>query len=272
MLDILPDLWTRCDSLSVWTSGLGKGVGKGTCWMTFRNFVETATDAQRELPTFLSAEEMGSTGHICDRHIPRYCADPERPQTFCPTGRGPWYDYLTVTMDQGQETSMTRVDLQAEYFVPLVHAQAALKSIWDAVQDWAFSPPWGYQHDGSEDNCPPPQRGMVDAMEFRQVKGGDGAWLSPHSVDSLGIHISFNGEPSLRTKIQEEYIPVIEQALKPFHPKPHWGKLASHDTYQYTHMKTLYDESLLLQFQKQCHEHDPNGKFRNAFVERVLFQ
>ena len=290
MMEQLPDWWTRCDSLSVWTSGFGRGVGKGTCWATFRRFVvvrptarttnddssdttttTTTEDNTRDLPIFLTPQELGDTGHICDKQVPRYCTDPLQLEVFRPTGRGPWYDYLTVTMDQGQETCMSTKDLQAEFFVPLEHAQAALRAVWAAVSDWEFSPPWGYEH--PEDSAsPPPKRGIVDAMEFRQVKGGDGAWLSPHNAgDSLGIHISFNGDPALRSTIQDDYLPVIEQALVPFGAKPHWGKLATPDTYNHSRIRELYSPSSLEQFQWLCNVHDPHGKFRNDFVNRTVF-
>jgi hypothetical protein len=64
--------------------------------------------------------------------------------------------------------------------------------------------------------------GYVDAMEFRQVKDGDGAWLTPHPSDSLGIRFSFNQNAS-RKKVQDEMILAVEKALKPFAPRAHWG-------------------------------------------------
>lgn len=278
MIEKLPDWWTRCNSLSVWTSGFGKGVGKGTCWATFRRFVvmdnnddNTQTQQQTALSAFLKPEELGDTGHICEKAVPRYCTNPQHPEYFHPTGRGPWYDYLTVTMDKGEETCMSTKDLQAEFFVCLEHTKEAIRAVWAAVSDWEFSPPWGYEHHNDSTECPP-KRGMVDAMEFRQVKGGDGAWLSPHDAgDCLGIHFSFNGDPALRGTIQGEYLPIIEAALKPFGAKPHWGKLATPDTYKLSRMQRLYDPSLVELFQRLCYAHDPDGKFRNEFTARALF-
>ena len=278
MIEKLPDWWTRCNSLSVWTSGFGRGVGKGTCWATFRRFVVTDNNdggtqrqQQRALPVFLKPEELGDTGHICEKAVPRYCTNPQHPEYFHPTGRGPWYDYLTVTMDKGEETCMSTKDLQAEFFVPLEHTQAAIRAVWAAVSDWEFSPPWGYEYPSDSPECPP-KRGMVDAMEFRQVKGGDGAWLSPHHAgDCLGIHISFNGDPTLRGIIQDDYLPVIEEALKPFDAKPHWGKLATPYTYRLSQIQKLYAPSSVEQFQRLCYAHDPDGKFRNEFITRALF-
>jgi hypothetical protein len=47
---------------------------------------------------------------------------------------------LTATMQNGKETSMETVDLQAELFVPLERAQDALLAVWKAPRDWKFSP------------------------------------------------------------------------------------------------------------------------------------
>ena len=120
---------------------------------------------------------------------------------------------------------------------------------------------------------------MVDAMEFRQVKAGDGAWLSPHNKDPadattdayLGIHISFNGDPTLRKTIQEDFLPVLEQALHPYGARPHWGKLGTPKLYCYSRLQELYGKEALDQFQKLCQKHDPSGKFRNEFLQKLLF-
>lgn len=146
-IDTLPKLWESCDSLSVWSSGMGEGHGKDTCWMTFRHFQTTlpsyANEEERALQIASHENMLENRGRMCDRDIPRYCTDPLSPVYFNPTGRGPWYDMLTVTMQDGQETSMTTVDLQAEFFVPLEHAQEALSAVWEVTQNWKFSSPWG---------------------------------------------------------------------------------------------------------------------------------
>ena len=260
-VETLPKLWESCDSLSIWSSGMGHGQGKGTCWMTFRHFQTTPTsDEERKMLMKSHEELLENRGTLCNRSIPRYCTDPQNPVCFNPTGRGPWHDMLTVTMQDGRETSMTATDIQAEFFVPLEHAQEAICALWDAVKDWHFSPPWGYQGQ--------PEMGDVDAMEFRQVKGGDGAWLSPHPVDSLGIHFSFNRNAD-RKKVREEMVPAVEKALKPFGPRAHWGKLGKF-TYDSDHIEELYGEGLD-SFRELCRKHDPSAKFRNAHVNRMLF-
>ena len=116
-------------------------------------------------------------------------------------------------------------------------------------------------------------------MEFRQIKGGDGAWLSPHPVDSLGIHISFNGDPTYRKDIYEIHVPELERALERFGCRAHWAKLAPR-TFEAATIEKLYGSteadtnnasSNLERFRALCTEHDPTGKFRNAHINQMLF-
>ena len=105
-------------------------------------------------------------------------------------------------------------------------------------------------------------------MEFRQIKGADGAWLSPTPTDSLGIHISFNGEPAVRGQVLGG-LARLEQALEPFGARAHWGKLAPLTTAS-ARTEELYAEGLE-RFRELAFMHDPQGKFRNAHIERMLF-
>mmetsp|Transcript_116802 Transcript_116802/g.342001 ORF Transcript_116802/g.342001 Transcript_116802/m.342001 type:complete len:493 (+) Transcript_116802:43-1521(+) len=257
VIDSLPDLWQSCDSLSVWTSGFGHGHGAGKCWLTFRHFAPHWNPAVA-VPVHTRPEVLRDAP-LLERAINRYCTDADNPVTFHPTGKGPWHDYLTVTLDNGKETSMAVVDLQAEFFVPLERAQAAIRAVWAAVREWTFSSPWGYQGEG--------KKGLVDAMEFRQVKA-DGGWLSPHPVDSLGIHVSFNGDPAWLADVLRA-LPTLERALEPFGARAHWGKLAPRTTAP-SRVEELY-AGKVQRFRALCRVHDPAGKFLNAHVRQMLF-
>jgi len=257
VIDNLPVLWQSCDSLSFWTSGFGYGPGAGTGWLMFRHFAPH-WNPSLAAPAHNRPELLGGAT-LLETPMNRYCTDPDKPQKFHPTGSGPWHDRLTFTLDEAQETSMTVVDLQAEFFVPLKHAQAAIRAVWDAAKQWTFSAPWGHKGE--------PIKGLVDAMEFRQVKG-DKAWLSPQCVDSLGIHISFNGDPAKRAEVLQ-VLPSLELALKPFCARAHWGKLATL-TCAPSRIDELFGESVQ-QFRALCKEHDPTGKFRNSYIRQTLF-
>mmetsp|Transcript_174 Transcript_174/g.209 ORF Transcript_174/g.209 Transcript_174/m.209 type:complete len:99 (+) Transcript_174:64-360(+) len=82
-------------------------------------------------------------------------------------------------------------------------------------------------------------------MEFRQIRG-DGAWMSPHPIDSLGIHISFNGDPKWFPEVTNA-VSLLEKALQPFNARAHWGKLApltfapsSTQVHSFIHFPSIY--------------------------------
>jgi len=257
VIDNLPDLWKSCDSLSFWTAGFGQGHGAGRCWLTFRHFAPHWNPLVA-VATHTRPVALGDAT-LCKRSLNRYCTDLDKPVQFHPTGKGPWHDRLSLTLDNAHETSMAVVDLQAEFFVPLENAKAAICAVWETTRKWSFSSPWGYEGEG--------MKGLVDAMEFRQVKA-DRAWLSPQAMDSLGIHVSFNGDPARRAEVLEA-LPVLEHALEPFGARAHWGKLAP-VTFRPSRLQQLYGDGLE-KFQALCKVHDPAGKFRNHHIDSMLF-
>jgi xylitol oxidase len=58
---------------------------------------------------------------------------------------------------------------------------------------------------------------------------------------------------------------LVERALAPFDAAPHWGKLS---TIPAEDVRALYPR--LGDFRELVNAHDPDGKFRNAFVDRYL--
>ena len=265
VLDALPALWASCDSLSVWTSGMGLGPGAGRCWLTLRHFVPhgapIAGAPERSAPE--RSALLG--GALLREPMGRYCAGQASradDRHFWPTRRGSWHSHLTLTLaDDGRETDMSVVDLQAEWFVPLEAAREAAHAVWEAARSWSFSAP---PHDQAS-TCAP--RGLVDAIELRQVKG-DGAWLSPQPSDALGIHVSFNGEPHRRVEVRAA-VASLEAALEPFGARAHWGKLGAR-AFEPDRVEALYADRLR-RFRELCAEHDPHGKFQNEHVKAMLF-
>jgi xylitol oxidase len=59
---------------------------------------------------------------------------------------------------------------------------------------------------------------------------------------------------------------VLEEALEPFEPRPHWGKVF-----------TVAPETVRRRYEKMSNfrdlivEHDMAGKFRNDYIERMIF-
>lgn len=149
---------------------------------------------------------------------------------------GPWIDRLPhfklgYTPSNGTE-------LQTEYLVPRRHALAALRAV-RALGD-RISP-------------------HLLVSELRSM-AADSLWLSgAYETDALGIHFTWKKEPDAVLAL----LPVIEEALAPFDARPHWGKLF------HSVRRELYPR--LPDFVELAAELDPEGKFRNEFLERHVF-
>ena len=151
---------------------------------------------------------------------------------------GPWLDRLPhfrheFTPSNGEE-------LQSEFILPLEHAPAALQ----AVRSLAAR--------------------MAPLLFVSEIRTGaaDEFWLSPfYRQQSVALH--FTWKP-LQAEV-EAVLPDLEELLRPFGARPHWGKLftpSSHD------WETLYPR--FADFRLLAARHDPEGKFRNAWLDRLL--
>jgi xylitol oxidase len=63
-----------------------------------------------------------------------------------------------------------------------------------------------------------------------------------------------------------ELLPHLEEKLAPFQARPHWGKLFAMSP---AHLQPLYVK--LPDFQQLLQQYDPQGKFRNAFLDTYIF-
>jgi alditol oxidase len=151
---------------------------------------------------------------------------------------GPWCDRLPhfrmeFTPSSGEE-------LQSEYFVHREHGVAALKSLMQL-----------------RDRVSP----LLLVTEIRTV-AADRLWMSPcYNQDCVAIHFTWKPDwPSVRA-----LLPQIESTLEPFGARPHWGKLF---TMPAARVHSLYEK--LPDFQRLLDAHDPQGKFRNAFVDEYV--
>jgi len=152
---------------------------------------------------------------------------------------GPWYERLPhfkmgFTPSSGKE-------LQAEYFVPWSHAVDAIFAIQNMGK--TISP-------------------HLFISEIRSI-AADNLWLSPcYKQACATIHFTLKQE----TEAVMNLLPLIEKALEPFHAKPHWGKLFTMPAAKLTSLHPQLND-----FKKIAGEYDPQGKFRNAFLERNLY-
>jgi xylitol oxidase len=151
---------------------------------------------------------------------------------------GPWADRLphfrlAFTPSNGEE-------LQSEYHVPRRHAAAAIEALLAVA---------------------PRFRDPVLVSELRSV-AADELWLSPqHAGPTLGIHFTWAPEPApVRAAMA-----VVETALAPFEPRPHWGKLFLVDRDE---LAGRY--ARLPQFRELAARLDPRGAFRNEYLEDLI--
>jgi len=188
------------------------------------------------VPGKVRGELFGATKRAADRHpLPDIDASPTTQQGGVP---GLWSDRLPhfrmeFTPSNGEE-------IQSEYLVPRVNALAALEAVR------ALSP-------------------LVTPLllitELRTMRA-DSLWMSgAYETDCLNIHFTWK-------KLPEEVaaaLPVIEQALLPLGARPHWGKWFHAGVDEIAPLYPRYDD-----FRQLVLSRDPDRKFGNAYLERVL--
>ena len=91
----------------------------------------------------------------------------------------------------------------------------------------------------------------------------DDLWMSPsYGTPCVGIHFTWKKDwEGVRT-----LLPRIQDELAPFEPRPHWGKLF---TTPPDRVQAVYER--LPDFRRLLQKFDPQGKFRNLFLDRYVF-
>ena len=152
---------------------------------------------------------------------------------------GPWYERLPHFKMGFTPSSGT--ELQSEYFVPLHDAVPAIEAV--AKLGKQIGP-------------------HLLITEIRTI-AADNLWMSPcRDQTSVTLHFTWKQETDAVLKL----LPQIEHALAPFNPRPHWGKVF---TMAPKVLEARYEK--LPYFKKLVTEYDPNGKFRNRFLERNIY-
>jgi xylitol oxidase len=152
---------------------------------------------------------------------------------------GPWYERLPhFRLDY---TPSSGDELQTEYFVPRPQALAALQTLMQIGQQVAP---------------------LLHISEVRTV-AADTLWLSPcYQQDCVAIHFTWRSE----WEAVRQLLPLLEENLAPFQARPHWGKLF---TMSPAELQSLYKK--LPDFRQLALKYDPQGKFRNAFLDTYIF-
>ncbi|SEG70414.1 xylitol oxidase [Bryocella elongata] len=219
--------------------GSGYSVSLFTTWQGHRAnqvWLKQLPGDHTPLPGNYPAELYGASMQVTKLHpVPGHEATACTDQFGQP---GPWYERLphfkmNFTPSSGNE-------IQTEYFVPREHAYQAILAV-----------------EKLRDRITP----HLFITELRCIAADD-LWMSmAYQQDSLAIHFTWKPEPAAVNAV----IPLIEQALKPFRPRPHWAKV---NTIPASDLKAAYPR--YGDFVALVKKFDPQGKFRNAYLERVL--
>jgi xylitol oxidase len=152
---------------------------------------------------------------------------------------GPWYERLPH-FRMGFIPSAGK-ELQSEYFVPRQHAVEAISAV-EKLHD-QVSP-------------------SLLITEIRTI-AADHLWMSPcYEQDCVTIHFTWKPDWPAVSKL----LPVIERELAPFNARPHWGKLFTTSPAQ---LKSIYKK--MPEFVELSRRYDPQGKFRNDYLNRNIF-
>ncbi|NED95509.1 FAD-binding protein [Phytoactinopolyspora alkaliphila] len=151
---------------------------------------------------------------------------------------GPWQERLPhfrldFTPSNGEE-------VQSEFFVPREHGLAAVQALHEVSS--------GFSH-------------LVQATEIRTV-AADTHWMSPYyQRDVVAVHFTWVKD---QTRVLAA-LPLVEKTLAPYRAVPHWGKLT---TMPADEVRAGFPR--IGDFRELARTLDPQGMFRNDFVDRVV--
>ncbi len=152
---------------------------------------------------------------------------------------GVWYERMPhfkmgFTPSAGKE-------LQSEFFIPIEHGYEAMMAIEKLHEK--ISP-------------------HIFISEIRAIKA-DNLWMSPcYQQTCVALHTTWKQEIDIVMGL----IPLFEEAIAPFNPKPHWAKLF---TIKPELLQSKYKK--LADFKALVKQYDPNGKFKNDFLNKNLY-
>ncbi|MFH9674422.1 D-arabinono-1,4-lactone oxidase [Streptomyces sp. NPDC017405] len=151
---------------------------------------------------------------------------------------GPWHERLPHF--RAEFTPSSGEEIQSEYLLPRAAALDALHAV-DGIRDTVA--------------------GVLQICEVRTV-AADAQWLSPaYARDSVALHFTW-------VRDEAAVLPVVrrlEEALAPFDPRPHWGKVYGIPA---ADLRDRYPR--LGDFRALARSLDPTGTFTNTFVRELL--
>lgn len=151
---------------------------------------------------------------------------------------GPWLDRLPHF--RHEFTPSAGDELQTEYLLPRAHAAVAFEAVRALAGKLAP---------------------LLFVSEVRTI-AADEFWLSPsYRQDSVALHFTWR---PMQAAV-EAFLPELEAALAPFGARPHWGKVFTVPRAELAKLYPRFED-----FRDLVAKRDPEGKFRNRYLERVL--
>lgn len=152
---------------------------------------------------------------------------------------GPWYDRLPHFKMEFQPSAGK--ELQSEFFVPLENGYEAIMAVAEMSEKI---------------------NSHLFISEIRSIKA-DELWMSTcYQRDSIAVHTTWKQEiPEVMA-----LLPQMEEKLNRFNPRPHWAKLF---TISHTSLASRFPK--IEEFKALLAKHDPNGKFRNEFLDQHIY-
>jgi xylitol oxidase len=216
----------------------GYSVSLFTDWQYHRAtqvWVKSRIQAGKKIPVrndFFGAKPATRNLHPVAGHSAESCTE----QMGVP---GPWYERLphfrmNFTPSSGSE-------IQTEYLVPRERGYQAILAV-----------------EKLKDHITP----HLYVTELRTIAADD-LWMSTaYKRDSMAIHFTWKMEPEAVNRV----LPMIEEQLAPFDPRPHWAKVFRLEP---SRLRACYQK--LGDFKALATHYDPSGKFRNAYLNTNLY-
>ncbi len=176
----------------------------------------------------------------------RLAGGPRHPTPGMPAGNctaqlgapGPWHERLPHFRHDYRPSA--GAEIQSEYLVARADTAAALAAVGSVRE--RFIP-------------------LLQSSELRTVAADD-LWLSPgYRRDCLAIHFTWVKD----TPAVLALLPILEDVLAPFEPRPHWAKPFTIDP---DVIRARYPR--LPEAERLFRDYDPSGKFRNEMIDRYL--
>ncbi len=198
-------------------------------WIKSRVDHSDAQSSSTEIPPlFYGATAAKQKLHPLLGHDPTPCTE----QMGIP---GPWYERLPHF--RMNFTPSSGAEIQTEYFVPRFkgyEAILAVEQLKDKITPHLF------------------------ITELRAIAADDLLMSPAYHQDSMAIHFTWKPESDEVHKV----LPLIEEKLAPFNARPHWGKVF---TMPPARLAEVYGN--MPQFRALIEQRDPQGKFRNQFID-----